>query len=154
PYTTLFRSREACPQSPSTGLIHRRRRFQTRFVRVVLDTNILLAAFITHGVCAGLYEECLARAEIVTSDFILKELADRLVVKGRFTKSEARAVVNAVRKDAQIVKPAALGKRVCRDAEDDWVLATAVAGHADVIVTGDNDLLVLKTYAQIPIVTP
>ena len=59
-----------------------------------------------------------------------------------------------MRKDAQIVKPATLGKRVCRDAEDDWVLATAVAGHADAIVTGDNNLLVLKTYAQIPIVTP
>ena len=123
-------------------------------MRVVLDTNVLFAAFITHGVCAGLYEECLLQADIFTSDFILKELADRLVTKGRFTKTEAHAVVQAVRKDSRLVSPAPLTKQISRDSDDDWILATAVSAKAEAIVTGDKDLLVLKHYASIPIVTP
>jgi putative PIN family toxin of toxin-antitoxin system len=123
-------------------------------VRVVLDTNVLFAAFVTHGVCAGLYEECLLQADILVSDFILSELADRLVAKGKFTQTEAQAVVQAVRKDAIRVSPVALAHRVCRDANDDWVLATAITAQADAIVTGDKDLLVLKTFEGIAIVTP
>ena len=51
-------------------------------------------------------------------------------------------------------QPRALSEPVCRDADDDWVLATAIAGKADVIVTGDEDLLVLKQHADIPIISP
>ena len=123
-------------------------------MRVVLDTNILFAAFVTHGVCAGLYEECLLQADIIVSDFFLNELADRLVTKGKFAKTDAQEVVQAARKDAHSVSPMPLAKRVCRDADDDWILATAIAGKADAIVTGDKDLLVLKTCEGIAIVTP
>ena len=123
-------------------------------MRVVLDTNVLFSAFVTHGVCAGLYEECLLQADIFVSDFILKELAERLVTKGKFTKTEAQEVVRAVKKDAHLVSPAPRSESVCRDPDDDWILATAVAAEADAIVTGDQDLLILKTYDGIPIVSP
>jgi putative PIN family toxin of toxin-antitoxin system len=123
-------------------------------VRVLLDTNVLFAAFVTHGVCAGLYEEYLLQAEIVVSNHILTELAEKLVSKGKFTKGEAQQVVRAVRKDAELVSPAPLAKPICRDPDGDWVLATAAAGEVDVIVTGDKDLLVLKRFQSIPIVTP
>ena len=123
-------------------------------MRVVLDTNVLFAAFVTHGVCAGVYEECLLQADIVVSDFILRELAERLVTKGKFTEADAQEAVQAVRKDAHSVLPVALAHRICRDADDDWVLATALAGKAEAIVTGDKDLLVLRTYEGVAIVTP
>lgn len=123
-------------------------------MRVLLDTNVLFAAFVTHGVCAGVYEECLLHADIIVSTHILNELAEHLTGKGKFTKAEAQEVVRAVRKDAEIVAPAPLEKPVCRDPDDDWILATALAGGADVIVTGDKDLLVLKRFRGIPIVTP
>jgi len=123
-------------------------------VRVLLDTNVLFAAFVTHGVCAGLYEECLLQAEIVVSNHILTELAEKLVSKGKFTTREAQQVARAVRKDAELVSPAPLVQPICRDPDDDWILATAVAGKADVIVTGDKDLLVLKRFRGIPIVAP
>jgi predicted nucleic acid-binding protein len=53
-----------------------------------------------------------------------------------------------------MVKPARLPKRVCRDPDDDEVLATALAARADIILTGDNDLLVLKTHEGIRILSP
>lgn len=94
------------------------------------------------------------QADLIVSDFILKELTDRMAHKGRFTQAEGRAVIQVIRKDAHLVVPPPLAKPVCRDADDDWILATAVAGRADAIVTGDQDLLILRTHAGIPIVTP
>jgi predicted nucleic acid-binding protein len=48
----------------------------------------------------------------------------------------------------------ALGAQVCRDADDDVVLGTAIAGRCDAIVTGDRDLLDLVRYREIQIVSP
>jgi len=51
-------------------------------------------------------------------------------------------------------EPAALADAVCRDPDDDWVLATAVAGDAEAIVSGDADLLTLSRYSGIEILSP
>ena len=53
-----------------------------------------------------------------------------------------------------MVKPIALPKRICRDPDNDIVLATAVAGRADLVVTGDNDLLALRAFNGIRIFSP
>ena len=52
------------------------------------------------------------------------------------------------------MEPPPLEKPVCRDPDDDWVLATAVAGQAEAIVTGDGDLLALGKYQGVAILTP
>jgi putative PIN family toxin of toxin-antitoxin system len=123
-------------------------------VRIVLDTNVLFSAFVAHGVCAGLYEECLQQAQLFTSPFILAELREKLVKKAKLTAGEAGEVIDAVRADAELVDPLPLAKLACRDPDDDWILATAVAAQADALVTGDKDLLVLKKFQGIPILTP
>jgi putative PIN family toxin of toxin-antitoxin system len=123
-------------------------------VRLLFDTNVLFAAFLSHGVCAGLYEEALLHAEIVVSEEILSELGEKLVSKGKLTKAEAAEVIGAVRSDAEVVGAMTLDKAVCSDPDDDMVLGSALAGKADMIVTGDKDLLVLKTFRKIPILTP
>jgi uncharacterized protein len=53
----------------------------------------------------------------------------------------------------QIVKAAPLAQPVCRDPDDDNVLALAVAAQADLIVSGDQDLLVLVQFESVPIIT-
>ena len=123
-------------------------------MRIVFDTNVLFSAFIAHGACAGLYEECLQRAQILVSPDILAELEEKLVAKARLPAAEARAVIRAVRADAGVVKAVPLPKPVCRDADDDLILAAALAAKADAIVTGDQDLLVLKQFKGIPILNP
>ncbi len=123
-------------------------------MRIVFDTNVLFSAFVTHGVCTGLYEECLQRAQIIVSPDILRELEEQLRRKARLNPTEAREVIRALRADCEVVKAAPLPKPVCRDADDDRILAAALAGQADAIVTGDQDLLVLKRFQAIPIVNP
>lgn len=58
------------------------------------------------------------------------------------------------RRHATWVEATGLEEPACRDPDDDWVLATAVAGEAEVIVTGDADLLDLRTYRGIAILSP
>ena len=60
----------------------------------------------------------------------------------------------ALEGDAEIVAIQPLAMPVCRDADDDWILATALAAKADGLVTGDNDLLVLGRHEGVPILTP
>jgi putative PIN family toxin of toxin-antitoxin system len=123
-------------------------------MRIVFDTNVLFAAFVAHGVCAGLYEECLLRGRIVVSPFILEELQEKLLTKAKLSPVEVEEVIDALSADAEIVKTQPLTIRVCRDADDDWILATTLAAKADALVTGDKDLLVLERHEGIPILTP
>lgn len=54
----------------------------------------------------------------------------------------------------QRVSPDPLSESVCHDSDDDWILATALAGACTCIVTGDKDLLTLEVFREIDIVSP
>ncbi len=123
-------------------------------MRILFDTNVLFASFISHGVCAGLYEESLLHARIVVSEEILEELEEKLISKAKLTKAETAEIIHAVRSDAELTEAPPFPSPVCRDPDDDRVLAAALAAKADLLVTGDQDLLVLKEFEGIPILTP
>jgi uncharacterized protein len=123
-------------------------------MRVVLDTNVLIAAFISRGVCAELLEHCVLHHVIVLSQPILDELREHLVGKFKYNQQQADDAVNLLRSQMEIITPQQLKQPVCRDADDDLVLATAVTGGAACIVTGDKDLLVLQHHDNIAIVSP
>jgi putative PIN family toxin of toxin-antitoxin system len=123
-------------------------------MRLVLDTNVLIAAFVARGLSAELLEYCVREHELVTSDAILEEVRRNLVAKIKVTVSQASQTVQLLRTRLEVVEPVALEAQVCRDADDDVVLGTAIAGPCDLIVTGDKDLLELKSFHNIPIVSP
>ena len=123
-------------------------------MRLVLDTNVLLAAFIARGVCHELLEHCEQEHELVTSAFILGEFQEKLVAKFKVPEPRARAAQHLIRSRSEVVEPVALAESVSRDPDDDWVVATAVAGRCACIVTGDKDLLSLNEYSGIQIVAP
>jgi putative PIN family toxin of toxin-antitoxin system len=123
-------------------------------VRVVLDTNVLVASFVTRGQCAEVVEHCLRNLEPVSSEVLLSELFEKLTRKLRFSSESASEAVALLRRKCLLVIPGALPVPVSRDPDDDWVLATALAGDAEIIITGDKDLLVLHEYQSIRIVAP
>ena len=122
-------------------------------MRVVCDTNVLVAALIADGLCRDVVKRRLTRVELFTSAGLVRELETTLRNKFRATTGDL-AFVDAYRERAVLIRPAKLHKPVCRDPDDDLVLATAQAAKADCILTGDQDLLVLERFLNIAILAP
>jgi putative PIN family toxin of toxin-antitoxin system len=122
-------------------------------VTVVLDTNVFVAALVAKGLCHEVVVRALGSGTVVTSPALLDEL--EYTLRAKFTLGPAPAAfLEQLRLRVHLVVPAPLVAPVSRDADDDVVLATALAANATVIVTGDLDLLVLRSYRGIEIVTP
>ena len=123
-------------------------------MRLVIDTNVLIAAFISHSVCSELLEHCVLNHDVVLSGFILDELKEKLVSKFKYTTREAKGVVTLLKSRCSIVGTCALPCPVSRDPDDDNIVATAIAGSCRCIVSGDKDLLDLKQVGAIVVVSP
>lgn len=123
-------------------------------MRLVIDTNVLIAAFISHGACSELLEHCVLNHDVILSKFILDELKDKLTNKFKFTARDATAVVNLLKSRCSIVRTQSLPSSVSRDPDDDNIIATAMSGTCVCIITGDKDLLDLKKTGDVLIVSP
>jgi uncharacterized protein len=124
-------------------------------VRVVLDSSVLIAAYISRaGVCAQLLEDIFMRHQLVTSEYIIDEVTRKLTEKFGFARDVVTRVQESILTAAECFSPAELPVDSCRDPEDIPVLGTAVAGNADVLVTVDKDLLALQHFMEIPIIRP
>lgn len=122
---------------------------------LVFDTNVLFAAFLTDGLCAALYRRAVLRGALAVPLPILAELREKLAGKARLPADEIDAVERNIRREARLLAtPPPLPAPVCRDPDDDVLLATLAASPADALVTGDKDLLVLGEFASVPILTP
>jgi putative PIN family toxin of toxin-antitoxin system len=122
-------------------------------VRLVLDTNVLIAAVVADGLCRDLVRRRLENHSLITSLTLLNELREKLEEKF-VVKAKDIPFLSVYEARAELVEPAPLDANLCRDPDDVAVLATAIAGKADFIITGDQDLLVLSQHEGIPIVTP
>lgn len=123
-------------------------------MRVVLDTNVLVAAFIAHGVCAEVFERVAGEHELILSAHVLDEFRHVMSEKLGFDSSRVVRALALLRRVGTIVEPERLDTPVCRDSDDDAVLALARSSNADCLVTGDDDLLVLRTFEGAAIITP
>jgi len=123
-------------------------------MKVVLDTNVIVAAFAARGLCAEILEVCLENHSIVISEHIVSEVEKNLVKKIRLPKKIARSIADYLRDVPEIVKPEPIDIPACRDKNDVAIIGTALQGNAEIIITGDDDLLILKTYQKVKIMTP
>jgi putative PIN family toxin of toxin-antitoxin system len=124
-------------------------------VNVVLDTNVLAAAFFSSGgTCAEVYRACLAHHALFRSDELTGELKNALTGKMRMPGVRVEANLAEFIAAAGLRKPHRLPSSACRDPRDLHVLGLADAARAGVIVTGDADLLTLGTFRGIRIMRP
>jgi putative PIN family toxin of toxin-antitoxin system len=123
-------------------------------MRVLLDTNAIIAAFAARGLSADVFELCLSGHTVITSEHILSEVREKLIGKIALPAPIAEDIIVYLRENAVLAVPQPVNDVECRDKEDLPVLGAAASGHADYIITGDNDLLVLQQYQNIRIVTP
>ena len=127
-------------------------------MRAVIDTNVLISGLLWNGVPHALMEHVREGAlEIVISPALLSELSNAIgrtkfnAILARSNTTQER-ILAELRQLAEFIEPPPLPQPVCRDPDDDEVLALAVAAKADWIVSGDNDLLSLRDYAGIAII--
>ena len=127
-------------------------------MRAVADTNVVVSAFLWGGIPRQILDA--ARNEMITlftSAALIAELED-VLAREKFTRrivqvdSSVAEMVGDYLALAHMVRPAA-PPRVVRDPDDDHVIACAVAAEAEIVVSGDGDLLSLGRYKGIPVVT-
>jgi len=123
-------------------------------VKLVLDTNVLVAALMARDTCNDLLEHCVRHHVVISSRPLLDELRDALTRKFHQRAADVRATVCLSEETFTLVTPASLEAPVCRDPDDDVVLATARAGERAAIVTGDQDLLNLDPFGTIRVLAP
>ena len=125
-------------------------------MKAVFDTNVLIAACVAEGLCARL----LGRARKGHFDLLLCLciiVEFQQVLRRKFKAGEdelAQAVALLTEASLEIIAPALEVNGICRDADDDRLLACAKGAGADYLVTGDDDLLVLRKYDGIMIISP
>jgi putative PIN family toxin of toxin-antitoxin system len=129
-------------------------------IRAVLDTNVVVSGLLWHGTPHALLDRVReGELTFISSPALLAELAEVLArpqfetILARSNTSCERSLAE-VRELTEVIEPPPLAEPVCRDPDDDAVLALGVAAHVDVIVSGDRDLLDLKSFQGIDILTP
>jgi putative PIN family toxin of toxin-antitoxin system len=123
-------------------------------VKIFFDTNVLISAFTTRGLSADLFRLVVAEHELLTGEVNLTEF--RRVLRERFKvpPAEIALVEDQFRSHTIVARPAAPSDVPLRDPDDGWVLASALAGGAELLVTGDKDLLSVVERAPLAIVDP
>ena len=133
-----------------------------RPLRVVIDTNVLISGLF--GLQNSPSAQLLAafrrqRLILVTSPAIVEEVAlvlarDRIVQRTHMEAAEQEAFISELVDRSELTSGRQLTIPVSRDIKDDKVLACALEGQVDYLITGDEDLLALQAFAGITIATP
>jgi putative PIN family toxin of toxin-antitoxin system len=125
-------------------------------LRVVLDTNVYFSAFTRRlGAPFRIWQKAISgRYTLLTSPAIMRELARVLRDQADWQDSEVLAQLKLLARVAQIVSPTITLRAVPDDESDNRILECALAGKADLIVSGDHHLKNLKTFQGIVIVRP
>lgn len=121
--------------------------------KVVLDTNILISALGFKGSPNQVLRLALDREiQLITSEILLVELQEVISKKFPLLATNLPLMMKRIRKRSTVVQPK-LSLDMLRDKDDNRVLEAAIEGECEYIITGDKDLLGLKEFKGIEIVT-
>lgn len=126
-------------------------------LRVVFDSNVWIAAFVASGTSKEVVQEATRFCEVFISDYLLAEVDRALAGKIGADAEERRRIrrwLEGVCRLEQDPRPNPKKDPACRDPKDVPILRLALAVHADLLVTGDQDLLTMKELRGISIVSP
>jgi len=125
-------------------------------VRAIFDTNVLIAAFLTEGLCSRLMIRARKQEfSLVLCDDIIIEFEGILKKKFKINSADVSEISTIVSEAAsEIIHDLSPVPNICRDPNDNMIIACAVDAQAGYIVTGDEDLLILKKYKNIVIINP
>jgi putative PIN family toxin of toxin-antitoxin system len=122
--------------------------------RVCLDSNVVVAAFAARGLCADLLRLVLSEHDLIVPEVVADEV--RRILRSKLKVSpEALATWEAVIARCEIVPRGSAQSPVpIGDPDDERVLADAIAGKSEILVSGDGDLLAVARESPVPILSP
>lgn len=122
--------------------------------RICLDSNVLVAAFVARGLCADLLKLVLSEHELLVPEVVADEVRRVLTLKLK-ASHVARAAAAAVLGQCEIVPRSNVVSPISlRDPDDERVLADAISAGTEILVTGDEDLLVVAEASPVRILSP
>lgn len=122
-------------------------------MKIVFDTNVILSAFLTEGITHRVFNDCVINHEIYISEFIVNELKRVLIRKFDVKAEDIKEFTNFIDSNLNSVKPVNVMPNICRDETDNNILQLADFVKADIIISGDKDLLTLKQFKEIKIIS-
>jgi len=123
-------------------------------MRIIFDTNVILSAFLTQGLSSRVLDISIDRHNIFISQWIIDEVSDKLKNKFNIPANNLSQVLSFIQSEFKVIKPEGTMPEICRDKYDNNILHLAGHVKADLIITGDKDLLNLISYNNIAIVNP
>jgi putative PIN family toxin of toxin-antitoxin system len=123
-------------------------------VKVFLDTNVLVSAIATRGVCADIIHIVVAEHELLVGETVRKELRRVLRDKLRLPANLITEFDDFLRAQGTVIPKAEPVAMKLRDATDVAIVSEALAGGADTLVSGDRDLLEIPLPRGLKIVNP
>ena len=125
-------------------------------MRIVLDTNVFIAAALKSGLAREIIELANKRHffSLITSEEILSELRQKLLSKFDHSEANVDIYVAKIRRTFEIVKIKEKLSIIKRDPDDNKILECAISGRADLIISADQDLIKLKKFRGVGIVHP
>lgn len=119
-----------------------------------LDTNVLVSAFATRGICADLFRYVLVEHEPLIGEFVLTELKRVLLNRIKVPPRTVADIESLLRDQEVVAKPRRHLDLGLRDVDDEWVVASAAAANAAALITGDADIWEASTRIPIPVYAP
>lgn len=123
-------------------------------MRIFLDTNVLVSAVATRGLCADVLREILTRHQLIISDPLVEELKGTLRKKLAVPEDLVSEFVEVLEKESYFASPSVLPDIDIKDKDDIPILSCALNGKADLFITGDRELLGLRRIKKMEIVSP
>lgn len=123
-------------------------------MRVFVDTNVWIAAFVARGTCAELVEHLIVHHKLQTSPTVVREVQRVLDEKFGFSEEHIGEVNAWLEEVCQLADVVSDPPERTADRDDDYVLQGAIDAEAEVLITGDSDLLSIDDEVDIAVVTP
>ena len=123
-------------------------------MKILFDTNVIISGFVSQGYSFDVIKDAANKHEVYCTEYLLKETQKNLSTKFPLSHEAVSSIINTVKKQFTFGKTANTIEKISRDSKDDQILADAVTNDVDIIVTGDKDLLEIKNYKGIKIITP
>ncbi len=123
-------------------------------MRVLLDSNVIVSAVATRGLSADIFRAVLADHELVTSSKVLQEVERILHSKFSVPDNLISEYLELIRQDAIFAEAEEVPAVKLKDADDMEIIGAATSGKADVMVTGDREVLEIKRLRRLRIISP